>query len=177
MSHDDGLGIFQGVDMQKSHDISRCPTISATLDVAGVFEEMVLLKDQVWVAGALDSNFRLLCWNIVGEGSRPGIRPIDVFAGAIIHSGTGTFLVRNSPPESPTSEDFDRALLRRLLSTGALLGHTLLDFVVLERTCCRSLFVPKHVRNTARRQRSMAGNRISHHRVNSSARPPFEARH
>src|SRR3954467_3472144 len=94
--------LFRGINLLHVHEISKCPIVSSTADVAGVFEDMALLHDQVWVAGTVDADSRLIVWNMLGVGSRAFIRPIDVFGGAVLNSGKGAFLVRNSPcrPES-----------------------------------------------------------------------------
>jgi len=134
--------LFRGINLQHGIGISKCPVVSSTLDVAGVFDDMALLHQQVWVAGTLDLKSRLICWNMLGEGSRPVIRPIDVFAGAILNSGKGAFIVRNSPRGSLSRSlaRYDRELIDVICATGAMMGYALLDFVVLERNGCRSVF-------------------------------------
>lgn len=155
--------------------VPHSPTVLATADIAGTFGEMTLVSDQVWVAGTLDSESRLVSWNILGKGQRPVIRPIDVFAGAIIHSGIGAFLVRNSLRGSTSlkaAEEFDRDLLETLRATGEMMGYAFLDFVVLEKNCIRSVFAEVALSEFSR-QRSLVRSRNTQKWDRFSSRPKF----
>jgi len=131
---------LRGINLKRMQGIQNCPTIAATSDVARAFNEVSLLPDCMWIAGALDSKFRMVSWNIVGIGATPYIRPIDVFAGAIDASVKNSFLVRNEPYTSTSSESFDVELLKSLCETSTLLGYSFLDFVVVGKHFCRSVF-------------------------------------
>ena len=174
-----GPHVLRGVNLQKTQGLANCPVVSATMDVAGVFEEMASLKDQVWVSGTLDSKSRLVSWNVMGEGARPLIRPIDAFSSAIINSGMGVFLVRNSPRgiTSQRAKNFDRALLGTLLSTGAALGYAFLDYVVMEKSHCRSVLFNEVYLSKAFRRHSIVRASLSRRRgrFSLSSNSRFEA--
>lgn len=154
-----------GVNLLRSRGIEGCPVVSSTEDVARVFEDMAILPKRVWIAGSLDLNFRLLSWNIIGEGITPVIRPIDAFAGAILNSTKSIFVVRNTSEgevDNSTPLHFDRCLLKRLQCSAHMMGYTLVDYVILSKNSGHSIL-------DVRRSETSTRNRLKH--VPPSSRP------
>ena len=130
-----------GIDLRGTVGIGNCPRVAATDEVAAVFQDMALLDEQVWIAGTIDRDFRLIYWRILGKGYRPTIAPIDVFSGVILTGGLGAFLVRNSLRRlaSRQREHYDKKLLHTICNTAALLGYAFFDYVIVSRSSSHSL--------------------------------------
>jgi len=122
------------IDVQKSVGINRCPFLRSATDVTAVFKDMAAIGDEVLVSAALDSDLRLLRWNVVAAGAaiqQAGVRIIDAFHGAIMSKASGIVLVQSRSFGRREPSDDDSALTRKIAAAGELLGYPLVDHVIV----------------------------------------------
>jgi hypothetical protein len=120
-------------DVRAAVGIDGCPVLRRAADVVSAFEEMAKLPEEVLIAAALDSSFRLIRWNVVATGDQiwSGFRRIDAFHAAIISKARSIILIQSrlSSDYRPTSKD--SVVTKAILETGRLLGYPLIDHVIL----------------------------------------------
>ena len=125
--------LLLGQDLRQELGVERCPVIRSARDVARAFGDLARLQRELMIAGAVDSQCRMLCWNViaVGSGNLLYLRAGDAFHGAITCGAHGIFLVHNHPSGSLMVSEDDLALTRNLAQAGALLGYPLFDHVIV----------------------------------------------
>ena len=147
------FGINLGQDLKNTLGVEECPTVKTASDVADAFSDLALLEREVIIAGAIDCQCRLLCWNLlaVGRNDMLVMRIGDAFTGAIRNGASGIFLVHNHPSGLLEPSDEDLRLTRDVAEAGLLLGYNLLDHVIVSRCGHRSLLDRSFMRANARR--------------------------
>jgi len=125
--------LLLGQDLRQELGVECCPVIRSARDVARAFGDLARLQRELMIAGAVDSQCRMLCWNViaVGSGNLLYLRAGDAFHGAITCGARGIFLVHNHPSGSLMVSEDDLALTRNLAQAGALLGYPLFDHVIV----------------------------------------------
>ncbi len=149
--HKFGLRLSQ--DLKVSLGVEQCPVVRTAADVADVFSDIATFDREVLIAGAIDTQLRLVCWNLlaVGRSDLLVMRIGDAFAGAIRSAASGIFLVHNHPSGSLEASDEDLRLTREVAEAGLLLGYNLVDHVIISRLGHRSLLDRSFLRAHAKR--------------------------
>ena len=82
----------------------------------------------------LDSRHRVTTLHVVSIGFLIGsiVHPREVFKAAILGNATGLILCHNHPSGDLTLSSEDRAITRRLMVAGKLLGISVLDHLTLD---------------------------------------------
>ena len=147
------FGIRLSQDLRSSLGIDDCPVVRTAADVADAFSDIASFDREVIIAGAIDSQLRLVCWNLlaVGRNDMLVMRIGDAFAGAIRSAASGIFLVHNHPSGSLEPSDEDLRLTREVAEAGLLLGYNLVDHVIVSRLGFRSLLDRSFLRAHAKR--------------------------
>ncbi len=94
---------------------------------------LVLLRQEVFVALALDARHRVLALRRVAQGSATcvEVHPREVFGPAVREGGAAVIVAHNHPSGDPEPSSEDTALTARLVRAGELLGIPLLDHLVV----------------------------------------------
>lgn len=94
---------------------------------------LALLKQEVFVALAMDARHRVLNLRRVAQGSATSVEahPREVFGPAVREGGTALIVAHNHPSGDPEPSEEDRQLTERLQRAGDLLGIPLLDHLVV----------------------------------------------
>jgi DNA repair protein RadC len=147
------FGISLGQDLKSTLGLEECPTVKTAADVADAFSDLAALEREVIIAGAIDCQCRLVCWNLlaVGRNDMLVMRVGDAFVGAIRSGASGIFLVHNHPSGLLEPSDEDLRLTRDVAEAGLLLGYNLLDHVIISRSGFRSLLDRNFMRTNAKR--------------------------
>jgi hypothetical protein len=136
--------VLLGEDLKGKYSIEQCPVIRSSACVARAFEDLALLDREVVIVGAVDSQWRLVYWNMlaVGTSDRVNIRIGEAFLGVIQSRGSGIFLVHNHPSGLLTPSNPDVRLTHDVAEAGLLLGYPLVDHVIISRKGFRSIMTP-----------------------------------
>ena len=120
------------------------PLIRNSKDIVSAFSDLVHLRREVMIAGAIDCKCRLIHYSLIGVGSCDHlmVRTGDAFHGASKSLATGIFLVHNHPSGSgaPSLDDFK--LTEQMAAAGLILGFALFDHVIIASEQCTSLLNP-----------------------------------
>lgn len=108
--------------------LSNCPRIKTSADVATAFCPIANSHTDVFVAGLLDSNSRLIAWQIVSVGSpsRFAAKVQDLF-GLILGKDGHQVVFAFSGKGMASSSELDRT--EDILSAAAILGVSVFDVV------------------------------------------------
>lgn len=81
----------------------------------------------------LDGKNRIICFDRVSVGSlnQSIVHPREVFKGAILSSAAALILVHNHPSGDPAPSAEDRAITKRLVEVGDLVGIRILDHIII----------------------------------------------
>lgn len=81
----------------------------------------------------LDVKHRLVCWHLIGRGTVNAAPtfPRDVFRAAIQANAVSVLYAHNHPSGHLVPSDEDRAIVRRLVAGGTLLGIEVLDCLIV----------------------------------------------
>ncbi len=92
-----------------------------------------LLTQEVFVVLALDAKHRALGLRQVDQGSATSVEvhPREVFAPLVREGAAAAIVAHNHPSGDPEPSAEDRALTRRLVGAGVLLGIPVLDHLVV----------------------------------------------
>lgn len=98
--------------------------------------EMSVLPEERFCVLLLDNRNQLIAKREVSKGTADAsmASPRDVFRSALREGAVNVILVHNHPSGDPTPSADDRAVTRRLVEAGALLGVKVLDHVVVGST-------------------------------------------
>jgi DNA repair protein RadC len=98
------------------------------------------LKREVFAVVLLDARHRVMCHEVVSEGSltQSIVHPREVFLPAVRESAGAVVLVHNHPSGDPSPSDEDVAVTRRLVHASELLGIRVLDHVIVGDGCYAS---------------------------------------
>lgn len=112
----------------------RRPAIRGPADVAGLLVERTrgLDREQFYTV-LLNTKNHVLGVELIAIGSLNAaiVHPREIFKAAIRRSANAMILVHNHPSGDPTPSPEDRALTRRLVQAGNLLGIAVLDHVII----------------------------------------------
>ena len=103
---------------------------------AQVFEMFRGLYDETkehFVTLHLDGKNRVLCKETVSIGSlnQSVVHPREVFKTALLSNAASILLIHNHPTGDPEPSNEDRAITRRLVEAGVLLGIHVLDHIII----------------------------------------------
>lgn len=103
----------------------------ACLDIA---ERLLNGKDREhFLAIHLDAKHNMTGYEVVSVGTLNSslVHPREVFKSAILSNSVGIVCVHNHPSGDPAPSSEDKAVCRRLLDSGKLLGIPLVDFLIV----------------------------------------------
>ena len=86
-----------------------------------------------FMVAMLDQKHKVICINTVSMGSLTAsvVHPRKVFKPAILSNAAALLCCHNHPSGAPQPSQEDRALTKRLVDVGKLLGIALLDHIIL----------------------------------------------
>ena len=101
--------------------------------VAAYGPRLATRRQEVFVALALDAKHRVIAERELFRGTLTSVEvhPRELFRSLIRDGAAAALLLHNHPSGDPEPSDEDRALSRRLVSAGQLLGITVLDFLIV----------------------------------------------
>ncbi|HEY3324978.1 MAG TPA: JAB domain-containing protein [Planctomycetota bacterium] len=137
-----------GHDLLAQFGAEKCPVVNSAGAIAAVFAEIATQDREVMVAGAVNSQCRLLYWNLisVGTGDHLVLRIGDAFYGAVRSMASAIFLVHNHPSGCLEPSDADLRVTRDTAEASLLIGYPLLDHIILSRTGHCSIMTPRALR-------------------------------
>ena len=110
-------------------------TLSTPLQAAHAAQQLVGsdLDRETFGILLLDSRHRVTALHVVSIGSLNGsiVHPREVFKAAILGNAAALILFHNHPSGDLTPSAEDRAITRRLMEAGKLLGISVLDHLIL----------------------------------------------
>lgn len=109
-------------------------TLRTPQDIFNAFHERFATLDrEEFLAVILDGRNRIIGFNVISVGTLTSslVHPREVFKPAILASAAALVLVHNHPSGDPEPSAEDRALTRRLVEAGEMLGIRILDHVVI----------------------------------------------
>jgi DNA repair protein RadC len=110
------------------------PQIHSSRDAAGLFRQYLGNVDREHCMVAMvDQKHKVIGVNTVSMGSLTAsvVHPREVMKPAILSNAAALICCHNHPSGAPQPSQEDRALTRRLVDAGKLLGIALLDHVIL----------------------------------------------
>jgi DNA repair protein RadC len=110
------------------------PQLREAQDAAKLFRQYLGPVDREhFVAAFLDRKNRVIGINLVAVGSLSAavVHPREVFKAAILSNAAAIILGHNHPSGDPQPSQEDRALTKRLVEAGKMLGIEVLDHVVI----------------------------------------------
>ncbi|MCZ7644879.1 MAG: JAB domain-containing protein [Planctomycetota bacterium] len=128
--------------------LTGCPVVRSAGEVAQLFEDLTKLQREILVLGGVDSQLRLLHWDLLAVGAHDHVflRVGEVFQTPLREGAHGIFLVHNHPSGSLRPSLADRQLTRLVAETGAGLGCPLFDHVIVSREGYASLMTRALIR-------------------------------
>jgi hypothetical protein len=140
------------VALQPQFDLSQIapndrPVIASSKDIAELFFAITHFERELMVAGAVDSEGRLVFWEIIGEVAEDG--PVtshaNPFRGALEVGAASIFLVHNHKSKSlnPTYDDLE--LTEAVARAGMLLKFPLTDHVIVSEKGSYSILHPDNL--------------------------------
>ncbi len=103
-------------------------------ELAPVFHDL-LGSECVEVCGllCLTTKMQILAYHELSRGTldRSCVHPREVFKTALLANASGIVLGHNHPSGDPTPSPDDRALTRRLVEAGSIIGVELLDHIIV----------------------------------------------
>lgn len=115
-------------------EADRRPAIRGPKDLVPLLMgEMRYLDREQFRAALLDIKHRLIALVLISVGHLNGslVHPRELFKEAIRRSSAAMILAHNHPSGDPTPSSEDRALTRRLIEAGQILGIDVLDHVII----------------------------------------------
>jgi len=122
------------VTVEQSKVTAKSETVRTPATAAGCARNILSGKDREhFVAMHLDNRHRVVSVEVVSVGTLASslVHPREVFKGAILANAAAIICAHNHPSGDVTPSQEDRALLKRLLEAGQLLGIPLLDFLIV----------------------------------------------
>ncbi|UCH35159.1 MAG: DNA repair protein RadC [Armatimonadota bacterium] len=109
--------------------VVNCPEVAAGL----VMEDMRYQDKEHFKALLLDVRNRCIAVRPVSMGSLTSnvAHPREVFHEAVSHSAHSVIVAHNHPSGDPTPSEEDKALTRRLVEAGKVMGIEVLDHVII----------------------------------------------
>ena len=110
------------------------PQIRSSRDAAVVFRQHLGDVDrEFFMVAMLDQKNKIIGINTVSMGSLTAsvVHPREVFKPAILSNAAALLCCHNHPSGAPQPSQEDRALTKRLVDVGKLLGIALLDHIIL----------------------------------------------
>ena len=110
------------------------PQIRSSRDAAVVFREYLGNVDREhFLVAMLDQKNKVIGINTVSMGSLTAsvVHPREVMKPAILSNAAALLCCHNHPSGAPQPSQEDRALTKRLVDAGQLLGITVLDHLIL----------------------------------------------
>ena len=85
----------------------------------------------------LDTKNYPIAWHVVSVGTVDAaiVHPREVFRPAIMDSATSVLVSHNHPSGDPEPSGNDRAITRRLIEVGKVIGITVIDHIVAGADC------------------------------------------
>ena len=125
------------VTVEQLQQPAEGPTLRLPTAAARCAWSLLLGKDREhFVAMHLDTRHRVVSVEIVSMGTLSSslVHPREVFKGAILANAAAIICAHNHPSGDVSPSQEDRALLKRVLEAGQLLGIPLLDFLIVSET-------------------------------------------
>ena len=124
------------IQLVKDHSVSweHEPRFTSPLQIAEAANVLLDGIDrEAFVIFMLDGKNRILSVNIVSIGSlnQSIFHPREAFKAAILANAAAVIMVHNHPSGDPTPSEEDKALTKRMVEAGFVLGIGVLDHVVL----------------------------------------------
>ncbi len=113
---------------------SRVAVCRLPSDAAALASELIgSLDREHFISILLNTRNRIISVDTVGSGSLNGclVHPREVFRLAIVKSAATIITAHNHPSGDPSPSSEDRALVRRLVEAGKVLGIDHLDHVIV----------------------------------------------
>lgn len=114
--------------------IERGMTIAGTIDAYHALKPILAhLQREKFVILLVDAKMKLISARVVSTGSLTAtmVPPRDVFGPALLEHAFGIILAHNHPSGHADPSEEDRALTRRLVATGDLMGVRVLDHLIV----------------------------------------------
>lgn len=108
--------------------------ISSPQDVGNIYmDEMMHLKKEIFKIVLLDTKNKIISDKIISEGSLNAsiVHPREVFIEAIKKSSNKIILIHNHPSGEIEPSSEDKAITRRLVEAGKIIGIEVLDHVII----------------------------------------------
>jgi len=115
---------------------TRNPQIRSSRDAAILFRQHLGAVDREhFLVAMLDQKNKVIGINTVSIGSLTAsvVHPREVMKPAILSNAAALVCCHNHPSGAPQPSQEDRALTRRLVEAGQLLGINVLDHIILVR--------------------------------------------
>lgn len=98
-----------------------------------IFSDLQHESKEHFITLHLDGKNRIICFDRVSVGSlnQSIVHPREVFKGAILSSAAALILIHNHPSGDPSPSAEDRAITRRLVEVGDLVGIRILDHIIV----------------------------------------------
>ena len=112
------------------------PQIRSSRDAAVLFRQHLGNVDrEFFMVAMLDQKHKVIGINTVSMGSLTAsvVHPRECFKPAILSNAAALVCCHNHPSGAPQPSQEDRALTRRLVEAGQLLGINVLDHIILVR--------------------------------------------
>lgn len=106
---------------------------TAPKQVYELFRNLIYETKEIFITLHLDGKNRIICFDRVSVGSlnQSIVHPREVFKGAILSSAAALILVHNHPSGDPAPSAEDRAITKRLVEVGDLVGIRILDHIII----------------------------------------------
>ena len=120
--------------VRDSHVTTTQKQIRSSVDVLDLFRSMLAGVDREhFLVAMLDQKNKVIGVNVVSTGSLTAsvVHPREVFKPAILSNAAALVCCHNHPSGDPTPSQEDRALTKRLVEAGKLLGIAILDHVII----------------------------------------------
>jgi DNA repair protein RadC len=98
-----------------------------------LFRDLIQETKEYFIALHLDGKNRIICFDRISVGSlnQSIVHPREVFKGAILSSAAALILIHNHPTGDPSPSAEDRAITKRLVEVGDLVGIRVLDHIII----------------------------------------------
>jgi hypothetical protein len=127
--------IYFGENLKEKLGIEKCPRIQSGADVYAAFSPLSSLSTRMLIAGAIDSQCRMLQWDLLEleKIEENKFCAAHAFSGLLEHGASRLFLVHNELKlNSPIPTDVMWAT-RAIADASKLMGYELTDHIVISR--------------------------------------------
>jgi hypothetical protein len=132
---------YFGENLKEKLGLERCPRVQSGAHVFAAFEPMASLSTRMLIAGTLDSECRMLQWDLLASGQIQTEKfcAAHALAGVLEHKTKRLFLVHNEPDSNfEVPEDFLWAT-RSIFEACCFMGYELADHIAISKKRYRSV--------------------------------------